>query len=249
MLVLVSAGRGQESKVSGMPLYAEYRALYSGHGNDGPLSPGNDRYDPEHHQAVHRIVHVVDETYKTVRPINVRQLWTLKRHDKRMHCFCEFFRDGKLVHGRPVLKWAMFRITVGSIQRTVVFYTHSGPTGRMFYPRSTVESETGSQVDRSLKPREDDEETPSLLYKNEFCIVEKFFEKRFNSLELSLTTKGNARRLPHERKHAGQRPPADVGMKTSWHSSFPHVHGQDSLVMDPEADEKMEEKKKHANAH
>jgi len=78
-----------------------------------------------------------------VRPINVRQLWTLKRHDKRMHCFCEFFRDGKLVHGRPVLKWAMFRITVGSIQRTVVFYTHSGPTGRMFYPRSTVESETG----------------------------------------------------------------------------------------------------------
>ncbi|XP_012056216.1 PREDICTED: glutamate receptor ionotropic, kainate 2-like [Atta cephalotes] len=40
-------------------LYAEYRALYSGHGNDGPLSPGNDRYDPEYHQAVHRIVHIV----------------------------------------------------------------------------------------------------------------------------------------------------------------------------------------------
>ncbi|EGI61688.1 hypothetical protein G5I_10061 [Acromyrmex echinatior] len=202
--------------------YAEYRALYSGHGNDGPLSPGNDRYDPEHHQAVHRIVHIVEETHKTVRPINVRQLWTLKRHDKRMHCFCEFFRDGKLVHGRPVLKWAMFRITVGSIQRTVVFYTHSGPTGRMFYPRSTVESET----DKSLKPgpvgvtlrviREhnlnasrEDVKRPSLLHKNEFRIVEKLYRLTIlNKAVVCLCTwlKVNTRRLPHEQKHAGQRP-------------------------------------------
>lgn len=46
------------------------------------------------------------------------------------------------VRGGLVLKWAMFAFAIGSIQRTVVC-THSGPTRRMFYPRSTAESETG----------------------------------------------------------------------------------------------------------
>ncbi|KYN06289.1 hypothetical protein ALC62_02781, partial [Cyphomyrmex costatus] len=188
-------------------LYVEYRALYSGHGNDGPLSPGNDRYNLEHHQAVHRIVHFVEScSNETVRPINVRQLWTVKRHDKRMHCFCEFFRDGKLVRGRPVLKWAMFRITVGSIQRTVVFYTHSGPTGRMFYTRSTVESETGSQVDKSLKP---------------------------GPVGVTL------RVIREHDLNALARP---LVLSRAVVCRLPHVHDQDSLVMNPEAGEKLEKK-------
>ncbi|KYN21138.1 Glutamate receptor, ionotropic kainate 2 [Trachymyrmex cornetzi] len=224
-----------------------------------------------------------NETHKTVRPINVRQLWTLKRHDKRMHCFCEFFRDGKLVHGRPVLKWAMFRITVGSIQRTVVFYTHSGPTGRMFYPRSTVESETGSQVDKSLKPGPVGVTLRVIREHNLNALI----SGSFGSIYIGLEQK-NTRRLPHERKHAGQRPerghadsrcnssetlarplvlsravvcrlsasgtntrvctrthrriPSHVAVHVNIHLSFPHVHDQDSLVMDPESDEKMKGK-------
>ncbi|TGZ48434.1 hypothetical protein DBV15_09015 [Temnothorax longispinosus] len=95
---------------------------------------------PPDHFDFYFVSYAKSRSDETVRPTNARQLWTLKRHDNRIHCFREFFRDGKFVVDRS-LNGQCSRCLLDRFSEQSSVRIQVQPR-RMFYPRSTVDSQS-----------------------------------------------------------------------------------------------------------